>query len=381
MQNSKDDNIKKKINILLLLPESYGGGAENLVLDYFKEINKKLFNTYIITLRKGNIINKFRNVCNEKYICLNTKSKISPRGILKLIKFIKKKEISIVHTNLVEADFYGFLMKIFYPKIILISTRHGENDFRKILIWRFFNFILSLFNKKVICVSKSLKRFIRKYEFIPENKCELIHNGINVNYFDKDEYPDLKKNLSTSESNYFLIGIVGRLIKIKGHFYLFKAIKELKNKGFENILLLVIGIGSLLEDLKKLRKDLKLENNIKFLHYQDEIKRFYNAIDLLCLPSDYEGLSLVLMEAMACQTLVLCSNIPNNLEIVEHGINGLIFNKGEIKDLSKKLKKILKKEYNIENLKKAARWTIIRNFNINQSVEKLQNIYLTSLLK
>lgn len=369
-----------KANILTLLTAVYGGGAENLVLTHLKHFNKKKFHLYVISLRKGNLYNKFKKIGNQDYFSLDVKNRFSIKGFLRLVNFIRKKNIKIVHTHLIEADMYGFLLKILFPNITILSTRHGENRFRKKFNWRLINFMFSLLEKKIIVVSESLKRFIKKYEFIPKRKLELIHNGIDINYFKKEDHSILRNKFENQNiEQKYLIGIVGRLKKLKGHKYLFRTVKNLKDEGFNNIKILVLGEGKHLNDLKQLREQLNLKQEIKFLGFRYNTKDFYNIFDLLCLPSNYEGLSLVLIEAMACETLILCSDIPNNIEVVNHGLDGIIFKKGNVNDLTEQIKLIITNKYDIKMIKKNARKKVVRFFNVENSIKKLERLYLKYL--
>ncbi|MGQ4875838.1 MAG: glycosyltransferase family 4 protein [Promethearchaeia archaeon] len=368
-----------KINVLLLLSSVSGGGAQRLVLNHMYHFNKRKFNVYVVSLRSGNMSSLF-NELDEKYYCLNQKSRFSFKNFIKLLHFIKEKKIQIIHTHLLEADTYGFLLKLFLPRIKLISTRHGENKFRKKIYWGLFNYFISLNFYRIICVSQSLCKFIRRYEFIPKKKIILIYNGIDTDFFKKEDHNNLRKRLlGQKNKDLILIGIVGRLKKLKGHEVLFKALKILKQKGFHNIKVLVLGDGYHFQNLKQLRKELNLEKEILFLGFQKNIKDYYNIFDILCLPSYYEGLPLVPIEAMSCECLVLCSDIPNNTEVIQHGIDGIIFKTGDHHDLALKIEEVLINKYNNDKLKENARKKVLKKFNFKKTIKNIENLYFKAL--
>ncbi len=368
--------INNKANILILLSSVSGGGAQSLVLAQMKYFNKERFKIFVISLRTGNMYERFNNQKSVYYSTLNTNKRFSLNVLLKLLKFIKENRIDIIHTHLLEADYYGFLLKVIKPNIHLFSTRHGENKFRKKIQWGIFNFVLSLLTKRIICVSNSLYRFVRRYEFIPKRKLILIYNGIDVEYFKKEENIAFKNKIKGIENN-FIIGIVGRLKLLKGHEYLFRAVAILKKENVSNIKVLVLGEGPHKGNLISVRNQLNISKEIEFLGFHHNTKDYYNSFDLLCLPSNYEGLPLVLIEAMACESLVLCSDIPNNLEVVDHGINGITFKKSNVIDLARQIKAIIDNEYNIAEIKKRAREKVVKNFNFIETVRNWEKLYST----
>ncbi|MHA1147595.1 MAG: glycosyltransferase family 4 protein [Promethearchaeota archaeon] len=370
---------EEKINILLLLSSVSGGGAQQLTLDYINHYNDEKFNLFVASLRSGNLINLFNKLENN-YLCLNQKNRFSIKGFRKLLNYINANRIRIVHTHLLEADSYGFLLKFIKPSIKLISTRHGENRFRKSLKWGIFNFLISLPYSRIVCVSRSLFRFIQNYEFISKKKLILIYNGIDLNYFFKEPQESLRaKYLIDNNKETLLIGVVGRLKKLKGHEVLFNAVRNLKDQGINNIKVLILGEGPQYEKLTLQRKKLKLEREIEFLGFRQGIKKYYNIFDILCLPSFYEGLPLVPVEAMACETIVLCSDIKNNREVIEHGIDGILFKTGDPQDLALKIEQFLSNYYDHEEIKKNARKKVEIQFNIDKNIQKLEKLYESSI--
>jgi glycosyltransferase involved in cell wall biosynthesis len=368
-----------KINILRLITSVYSGGTQRGLLLYSKFYNSQIFNLHIISLRSGNSKREFKKVLGKNFTSLDLKRRISLKGIIKLIKYVKKNKIHIVSTHLFEADIYGFFIKLFCPYITLFAGRHAQNKFRERFFFRILIFLITIPVKKVICISKALKQFTRKYELVPRSKLTHVYNGINLDLFYSEDKSELRKKfIKNNENDVFLIGIIGRLIKRKGHSYLIKTIHKLILDGISNIKVLVVGEGEYLDNLVKLRNRLNLKNHIKFLGFKKNVRDFYNILDLLCVPSDFEGFGYVIIEAMACQTLVLSSDIPGPNEIISHGINGLLFKKGDINDLAEKIKLVMTNSFNIEKIKKFALKRVENVFEISKMVKNYEKIYLNN---
>lgn len=358
--------------VLALITASYGGGAERLLLNQIKYYNKEKIELHVITLRKGNLEKEFQKFKNYK--SLNLKSRFSFKGLFEIIHYIKQHNIEIVHSHLFEADAFGFLTKIFIPQIRLISTKHNTNDFRKKLYWGLLNKIISLPTYKVITVSDTVKRFVLKYEFINKNKVVTIYNGIDTQRFRKKNTSKLRKELKLKKSD-FIIGIVGRLHKQKGHKFLFQAVKKIKDQ-ISGLKLLVIGDGELKKEFKDRVKKLHIEKNVLFLGFRNDIPELYSLMNVFCLPSLYEGLPLVLAEAMSTETLVVCSDIPNNMEIVVNGECGIVTRGGDSDEMTKVFLDIYKNSKKYEIIKRNARIRVIKKFDYKTNLKKIEEVYL-----
>ncbi|MBW3018939.1 glycosyltransferase, partial [Candidatus Woesearchaeota archaeon] len=302
--------------VLTIISSSYGGGAERMVLDQLKY--SKGTALQVASLRKGNIEQNFRKYSN--YTSINSKSRFSLKTLLSLNRLARKHKAQVLHTHLLEADIYGVLLKILNPKLKLISTRPSSNDpFRKNLLIRAGSYLMSLFMDRTIAVSEDVKKFLTKYEWVNPSKIVVVHPGIDTKRFTKQK--GIRQKLGLSKKD-FVIGIVGRLSPEKGHDLLIKAISGLKKP----CRLVVLGEGKLKPSLHALAK--KLNVRADFLGFREDMPAIYSSLDVLCLPSYFEGLPLVLAEAMSSECIFICSDIPNNREVAQNAPAQLFFEKG-----------------------------------------------------
>jgi len=165
---------------------------------------------------------------------------------------------------------------------------------------------------KIVTVSEDLKkRIIGKG--IDEDKIRVIKNGINPIFriLDKDAS---RKRLQLPNTKIILF--VGHLIKTKGIDYLIEALANFdKNINFK---LYLIGSGEEKENFIQIIKEKNLSKVADFVGTvkHSELVDWYNATDILCLPSLREGIPNVILESLACGTPVVATNIGNNSEII-----------------------------------------------------------------
>ena len=128
---------------------------------------------------------------------------------------------------------------------------------------------------------------------------------------------------------------MGELIPRKNHEVVIKALGEMKNSG---IRYMIAGKGELETELKFLVHSLELDDQVMFLGFRTDISELCQAADLFVFPSHQEGLSLALMEAIACETPVVCSDIRGNTDLVKD--RDYIFDENRVDDVVRTLKNL-----------------------------------------
>ncbi|MBD3249390.1 glycosyltransferase [Candidatus Woesearchaeota archaeon] len=357
-----------KKNILAIIPSSTGGGAERLVLDQIRYNNKEKFDYDVAALRKGNIEDEFSK--HEEYKNLGQDSRFSLSSFRRLRKIVKEHKIDILHSHLIEADFYAWLLSMTMPKVRWISTRHAKDPFRKSIFWGLFNRLMAVRSSKIIAVSESVGKFIKRYEFIPDKKIEVVHNGIDTERFKKTNQ-SLRDEFGFSKED-IIIGIVGRVEEGKGHKVLLDAVAEMEEK----IKALIVGTGQLEENIKRYVEEKGLGKRVIFAGFRNDIQKMFNTFDIFCLPSESEGLPLVVVEAMSCELPVICSDIDSHKNIIEDGKDGLLFKVGDEEQLKLAIRKLVSEKDVMKNMGKNARDKAVNEFDIKDNIKNIEKLYL-----
>ena len=195
----------------------------------------------------------------------------------------------------------------------------------------------------VIAVSTDMKDKVVNEYGIDEAKVTVISNGIDNQKFyviDKDE----ARRLCNLELDKKYILSLGRLSHEKGLEYLFKAFSTLNNN---DIILVVVGDGPLKGKLKKMAHDLNIADSIRFVgsvSHEDTYK-WYNAADVYCLPSLWEGCPNTVIESLACGTPVVTTQVGGIPDLVPTEDYGFLVHAGDEVSLSKALEKALNRDW------------------------------------
>ncbi|MDO9399723.1 MAG: glycosyltransferase [bacterium] len=245
--------------------------------------------------------------------------------IWQLKKFLDCQQFDVIHFNSSNALLGAISNYWSKNKARSVFTVHGlsllDNQYQAARIIKkiyllLFKLLLKLIDK-IVFVSQNNLKVANKIGLT--NKGEVIYNGLDIerlNFYQKDEARKrLSEKISQDLSVAYLIGSIGRLSAQKNYSFLinnFRAILEIK----PNAKLVIIGTGPEAELCQRLIIGNNLSSYIFLVGTLPEAHRYLKAFDLFVLPSIYEGLPLVLIEAQAAQISILATDVGGNSEIV-----------------------------------------------------------------
>ena len=286
------------------------------------------------------------------------------------------QDYDVIHYQAIGPSSLSWIIKLLKRETVLVSTFHCQDYYHQKWGWlarkylRFSERLACEIPDKVIAVGETLcQRAAKKYEV----SAELIPNGskANVNFGNEAL---IKWNLK--DKKYILF--VGRLIKHKGVHYLIEAFKQMEdtNKVANNFKLVVVGGGFYTDDYVKYLKTIsENRDNIIFTGNQTGkiLSQLFSHAYLFVQPSESEGMSIALLEAMGYGIAPLVSDIKENLEAV--GKAGFSFEAKNINDLKNKLAYLLNRESEVEIMGKKARKRAEEKFSWESIVKKTIQVY------
>jgi glycosyltransferase involved in cell wall biosynthesis len=324
----------EKIKLLLIIPNLTGGGAERALVNLYKGLkNYEIYDLYVVLFQN---LKKYDEILNEDLIILNTPGSRNPLGKIKnffkriyLLSLIKKKISPDLSISFLEgADFLNLLTKNKNHKVIIVihsyMTKLFKEDYNdgiiKKILRKVYSYSYKILSNKadlIICVSKGIADdFIKNYN-IDYKKIKIIYNPIQVEIIKKLKNETLY-NYEPIFKHPVLI-TVGRLTKAKGHWYLLRILKILKEKH-KDLKLVILGEGELKDYLVKLSEELGLKTfvwdrdelsesfDVYFLGFQKNPFKFIARSNLFVFSSLWEGFGNVLIESMACGIPIISSD-------------------------------------------------------------------------
>lgn len=311
------------------------GGAQVLLQDIFTDqsSNDLLF---LFSLRR---VNDEIVVTHTHYSPATNNSKFSLKSFFDLRKTISKNDITILHCHLLRSQVYGLALKIFFfPRIRLIIHEHG-GVFKGGFFYRFFLYISQYWADFIIAISNSTKNELAVRARVKEERIVMLPNFISLTKFDRGVSDEQKNEFLKRfeiDDSVPIITFVGRLSKMKGCDVLIKALSKI-DTSFH---LIVAGVGSELDMLKKLVVEKNLSSRVSFVGFVDSLI-VYSVADIQVVPSNYEPFGLVALEAQAARVPVIASRTGGLEENIVDGETGLLFTPGDDNELSGCVKKLI----------------------------------------
>lgn len=226
--------------------------------------------------------------------------------------------------------------------------------------------------KQIISISEDNKNLVLKNFPYAEDKLILMRNGYDEHIFYQKDYnrKEVLEELNIDGNYDKIVCFAGKLTHIKGVDLILEAAKEYEK---ENILTLIAGNGELFDELNDLKNQLQLKN-VYFLGNQDQtmLRKIYNISDVSLVPSRYEAFGLVAVEALACSTPVIATNVGGLASIITDDV-GIITKADDSIELSKNINKILKNEVSF-NRKEIATYAY-KNYSQSLLIDHLVKIY------
>jgi glycosyltransferase involved in cell wall biosynthesis len=362
----------EKPKILMLLNSFEIGGAEKLLVYFIKSLQHNFKNIQIAVLEnKGQLKNEFERL-NIPIYNLHYKGKGNDFSlILKLIAILKKENIDILHTHNIGPHFYGSLASLIANTSFKVHTQHGipvNFNLKSKMKHRF----LDKKSDVLIAVSDDVNQYLQN-KWRPKSRLLTIHNGIAKIKITKAKN-DILEELNIP-NNSKIIGHVGRLSKVKNQELLLIIFAKLKRE-YNDIYLVIVGDGPLMNSLKKQAESLRIKDKVRMLGPRNDIPDILQIFDIFIMPSLSEGISIALLEAMSLSIPPVVSNVGGNLEVINNNINGFLANLDKTDEFISIIKKILNSNPLSEEIGYQASKTIEHNFSIKTMTEKYIEIYL-----
>ena len=246
---------------------------------------------------------------------------VDPIAFFRLGAYLARLRPTILHTHLVHADVYGQLTGALTGVPVRVSTKHGFNEFRENPGFALGDRAIATFAHTHIAISRGLARYLEEVEGFDGSSFEIVHYGIEPNGASRP-YAGAAPVLLC----------VGRLIPIKGHIVLLRALAAARRR-IPDLQLLIAGRGPLEPALRALARELELGDSVRFLGYVTPVQQAIEEAAIVVVPSMGEGFGMVALEAMERARPVIAAEIGGLGELVQDGVTGLLVPPGEAEPL------------------------------------------------
>jgi len=350
------------------------GGVENHMVSLIKEL-AGLYDIHVAYFLEVNTKCKavFKDLGVDVIDLKSKNSKSDLSSIIRLYKVIKHGRYNLIHFNSLRTGLIGGAIANHYSIPSIASFHNYEESLNNRFISFAVNRVYRKF-KKIICISGWLQDYLVKRLKLPKEKYINIHYGIE----EKSEVgKDIRLEFGISEDKY-IIGNVARLAPQKGHEYLLKAIKIVKEKSYnKEFHVIIVGHDDrgIRKNLEELTLDLGIKDKVTFSGYRDDISDFMNAFDLFVFPSIWEGFGLVLLEAMRFKKPIIATKIGPIPEIVINGETGILVEQKNTETLADSILQLMNNPVMAKQYGNNGFMRVKQHFSLTKMVHKIKEIY------
>lgn len=382
---------KTPVNVVRIITRLNVGGPAQHVVVLTAGLNKGRVESTLVTgaidshegdmsfiaSANGTPVVRVEGLCNEEGFLGDLKA------FWRLFKFIRGKNAKIVDLHLLKARFFGGLAAKVAGVPIIIETFHGNlfdsyfGWFKSAAILAAERFLGWLVVDRVIAISETQKQDLLKYWICPPRKITVIPYGL-----DLDRYPncsqfrgELRRELELHDEA-VLIGIVGRLVPIKGLSYLLEAVSLVTKATDIDFQLLIVGDGPLHQELEEQSRQLHMEDKVRFLGWRFDLERIYADLDIVALSSLNEGTPFSLIEAMAAGRAVVSTSVGGVPDVVQDEETGLLAPSKNPAALAAAMLRLLKDKDLRKLLGDRARISVLSKYNKSRLLKDMEEFYL-----
>ena len=306
------------------------------------------------------------------------------RAILRLARLIRRERPAILHTHTAKAGAVGRIAALLAGDArppIVVHTFHGHVlrgyfgrtmtfGFRTLERW------LARTTTSLVAVSPEVRDDLVALHVAPASKFTVVRLGIDLAHriaSDGAQRRETRRQMGLRD-DVFVVGWVGRMTAVKNTDSLVRALQALVDLGVDARLLLV-GDGPDRDHLERYAHELGVMKRCLFLGYQEDVARFYDAIDALVLPSVNEGTPVSVIEALAAERPAVATRVGGTPDIIRDGIDGFLVDPADPGELAERLAELARDATRRAAMGAAGRARVLERYAVSRLIDDIDRLY------
>lgn len=315
---------RKKVKVAEFVSRLESGGVESMLLNYLGHFSHpEDFDIHIVTqdINDERCLQTFRDAGYHIDVVTHKKKSIY-KNVVEIRHLLQGERFDVVHSHMTLMNFYVLFFASLTGTKLRIS--HSHNAFRspnplKLVYWSVLKPLNKWFANRWFACGREAGIFLFGKHAVDGGKVTILPNAIDLKRFAYNPIARarIRKELGIGDKD-FVVGHVGRFMDQKNHKYLIDIFASLVKKRPDSWLILV-GTGELEKQMKDYVAERGLRNRVVFVGSVDNVNDYYQAMDVFALPSKFEGLPVVAIEAQAADLPILIStNVDHSCAITDN---------------------------------------------------------------
>jgi len=357
--------------VVHIIDELPPDGAERLLVDILRHRSGS-YDYRVVCLVDGGALVSEIEAQGVPVTVLGRRWRFDPALLVRLTRLLARHRPVAVHTHLSSADLWGRFAAWLAGVPGIFCTVHNIYT-AKSITHRLLDRVLARVTRQIVACSQEVADSLVRTEHIPARRVLAIANGIDLDRFTDVPPADLGAMFGVRREVRYL-AVVGRLHEQKGHRDILPVLARLKADG-PAFHMLFIGDG----DRRKAIEDdivrLGLERVVTVTGYRDDIPQLLAAVDVVAMPSRWEGLPMALLEAMAMGRAVIASPVGGVPGVIDHQRNGLLVPRDDPDGWYRSLVELMLSPGLRETLGSGARRTVREHYSAEAVARRYESLY------
>ena len=363
------------------------GGIERKIAAVLPRLDPELFEVHMCCIRERGPLADALEAAGVPVHVIPFKSRLDPLALLRLRGLVKRLGINLIHSHMYRANVPATALKLLDRNLRVIGHYHNVNTWetpRQVALDRY----LAHRRDMNVTVSEAVRKNVQQTLGLPNELTTTLYNCIDLEEFHplaEFERMEARRSLGLSADDR-VIACVARLVPQKNQQLVLNSAVEIL-RDVPSAKFLFIGGGPDEKLLKALAQQLGLSDRTQFLGRRDDVAQLLAASEVTVLPSLKEGFSNTVLEAMACGSPIVASNVGGNAEIIDQGITGFICDvandsAGHLEVNSAQFVRYVKRLLLEEDFRQRIAETAIarvQHYGIDSMVHEIEQLYLEVL--
>ena len=366
-----------RIRLLFVLTSPVRGGAEEVVLALLSRLNRREFRMALAgpeALLRA--LGPELQALDVEAFQVMAESWLKPKELEKLASCIRFFRPDIVNPHLFRSTLVAAPMAKWLGVPRVVETYHGREAWRRgplkgsFLVDR----TVSRWVDRIIAVSEAAAEFLVRAKKISPRKVVVVPNGCDLSAFRPGEKRDQIRVALGIEPEAPVVGVVGRFEPQKGHRFFLSALPAVLSQ-FPRARLLLVGDGTLRAEIEEQARSLGIFSRCIFTGYRTDVPGLLDAIDLVVLPSLYEGMPLSAIEAAAMAKPIVATRVDGTPEVVQDGVTGRLVAPADPQALGDAIAALLGNSSEARRMGEAGRERVLARFDLGSQIEATARVY------
>lgn len=367
---------KTPLKVMHVIEDLENGGAERVLINLVAGLPVQFFQTMVCCLAKKGRMAAELEERGLRVIALHKRPGVDVGLLWRLQKLLRAQQIDILHTHVFTANLWGRLAGILARVPVLITHEHSTFTIAD-QTRRGIEQQLARTTTQIISVSEQLRRCLIETGGLPADKVITIHNGLRLPVaVNQATQMELQRELDLERFSP-LIGSIGRQEVRKNYPLLLEAMPKIL-EHYPQAGLLLVGEGPETSHLKQLAQAKGLAENVIFAGHRQEIYELLSFMSVFCLPSQTEGISMAILEALAAKVPVVATRVGGNPEIILDDRYGLLVPPNDKSAFTGALLQTLQDRETAGARAQAGQKFVQENFSEQQMIQRITALYLTA---